>query len=319
MKPTQTSVTAGNTTANPSAMSALSIEDLLQKSIPADKNETNKPPAWQQVEPLPVAETIKAPPPPPPFGQPKAPPSPKVETGVYKGCYYYVGEEGETVIMRLAGLMERFWGAVIDSIITYLLSFLFYFIFFIFIGIASVTMPTSSSQKSRSYTSTESSLSSNSNFFEWIFSNLLTIIMVSTIPFLYHVITVFMGGQTIGHRINHIKVIHGGGTPITLGSAVLRALWGILYSFGLGLVAGIAVNLVLPLLIDDNILNQSNSRIAGQFISALFTIMIVVLAIYIIGYIAVLYVMLVDKGKQGMHDKMASTYVVEAIPLSTGN
>ena len=129
MKPIQTNVTAGNTIASTSANSTLSIEDLLQKTLPADKSETDNPPVWQQLKPSPATEAVK-PPPTPPFSEPKVPPSPKVETGVYKGCYYFTGEDGETVIMRLAGLMGRFWGAVIDSIITYLLSSLFYLIFF---------------------------------------------------------------------------------------------------------------------------------------------------------------------------------------------
>jgi uncharacterized RDD family membrane protein YckC len=312
MQPAQPATTPKDGSSKAAATSTLSIDDLLRPAVSTTENTENDyrnvppPPPYGSSQPAQEIYTAPAPPKQKPFGN-------GPEKGVYRGCYYFTGAEGETVIMRLSNLPVRFFGAVIDYIICILLTIGFYIFLSIAIGVSSIFIRDSSFGGS---TTRYSSSSSGSSFFDLVLSNLLSIIIYGTIPFLYHVSSLLFSGRTVGHRTFGIKVIREGGNPVSLISAVLRAIWGIGYGFLLFIIAGLLVDLVFPILMGQTRNARNGTEFARMLLDSMLLLFVFVMVIYVVGYMLVLMVMLLDKGRQGMHDKMAGTYVVDARPLS---
>jgi uncharacterized RDD family membrane protein YckC len=114
------------------------------------------------------------------------------------------------------------------------------------------------------------------------------IILPVLFGFLYHTILVGLTGQTLGDRLLKIKVIRRGGRAVGLISGVVRALYGLVPS----LIASI-ITLVFPA-------DSRNSVSTGSLIGA---------AIFVLTALGMAWA-LFDKGHQGLHDKLADTYVV---------
>jgi uncharacterized RDD family membrane protein YckC len=117
---------------------------------------------------------------------------------------------------------------------------------------------------------------------------LAVIILPVLFGFLYHTILVGLTGQTLGDRLVKIKVIRRGGRAVGLVSGVVRALYGLAPA----LIAAI-ITLVFPPATRNEV---SPGTLIGAAISALTGL----------GMAWALF----DKGRQGLHDKLADTYVV---------
>jgi uncharacterized RDD family membrane protein YckC len=117
---------------------------------------------------------------------------------------------------------------------------------------------------------------------------LALIILPVLFGFLYHTILVGLTGQTLGDRLLKIKVIRRGGRAVGLVSGVVRALYGLAPA----LIAAI-ITLVYPA-------GPRNSVSPGTLIGAAIS------ALTALGMAWAFF----DKGRQGLHDKLADTYVV---------
>lgn len=115
-------------------------------------------------------------------------------------------------------------------------------------------------------------------------------ILPTLFGFLYHTILVGLTSQTLGHRLMGIKVIKRGGRAVGMVSGIVRALY--------GLVPGLFITLV-----GLTVTQTTDSD----------TLMIIAIYLLIYGIAALgLAWALVDKDHQGIHDKLADTYVVSA-------
>ncbi|MBN9391760.1 MAG: RDD family protein [Chloroflexi bacterium] len=106
--------------------------------------------------------------------------------------------------------------------------------------------------------------------------------------FLYHTILVGLTGQTLGDRLLKIKVLRRGGKAVGLVSGVVRALYGLVPAI---ISAILALNLPA---------SSRNSVSPGSIIGA------VISGVTALGLAWALF----DKSHQGLHDKLADTYVV---------
>jgi uncharacterized RDD family membrane protein YckC len=119
---------------------------------------------------------------------------------------------------------------------------------------------------------------------------LAAVIMPVLLGFLYHTILVGLTGQTFGHRLLRIKVIRRGGQAVGLVSGIVRALYGLAPTF-----AATFLGIIFPS-------DASGRNVLASFLS---------LAIVTLTALGMAWA-LVDKGHQGLHDKLADTYVVSA-------
>lgn len=188
------------------------------------------------------------------------------EYGVERGFYFFTDDVGEINLHALAGLWPRLVGAVADAIITAILGVIFFY------AISMIIV--------------------NRNLFSSITGIYLAGIILPTLTgFLYHTLLVGMGGQTLGHRWQGIKVIRRGGRAVGIVSGTVRALYGIVPSILVSLVGYFA----LP-----------QTTIAGALVIVGIDLLIYALAAF--GLVWCLF----DRHHQGLHDKLADTYVVSA-------
>lgn len=121
---------------------------------------------------------------------------------------------------------------------------------------------------------------------------LAVIILPTLFGFLYHAVLVGLTGQTLGHRLLGIKVIRRGGRAVGLVSGVVRALYGLVPA-----IVATVVNLLWP-----SAASSRNSYGLGSIVS---------LVIVVLTALGMAFALL-DKNRQGLHDKLADTYVVSA-------
>ena len=247
---------------------------------------------------------------PPPYHDPRPGQNPPAGNGVYRSCYFFTDELGGTIVMQLASLNRRFWGAVLDAIFSGLLNLAFWIGASFVIAFLSIATGSVSQRNLTSDTATDTLL-----------PTLLSFLIASTIPFLYHVLLVGLRGQTYGHSICDIRVIRSQSFSVGLVPAMIWALWGIAY----GLITSVIYSLMLTLLIPIFYAHTLNSIATASdptalFIGTLFQVLAAaLLTIFIVeggGALIVLLVLLSNPGRQGMHDKLADTYVVRTAPLT---
>lgn len=197
--------------------------------------------------------------------------------GVDRGFYYYTDDLGEIVIAPLGSFLRRFGGAVIDNILAGILIAILYFT----IGGFLIGSLVEHSYEQAYQSGQRISARQLSNDLSPLLMGLSVMGLVVT--FLYYFLLVGLGGQTLGHRFTKIKVIRAGGRAPGVFSSFIRTLY--------GTVPGV-LGLVLSAFL--------KPAIIGTILS---------LVLYIPVIIGLLWP-LFDRGKQGWHDKLASTYVV---------
>lgn len=106
--------------------------------------------------------------------------------------------------------------------------------------------------------------------------------------FLYHAFLVGLTSQTIGHRLLKIKVIRRGGRSVGLVSGTVRALYGLVPT-----LLTIIISLILPA--------DASGR---NTVASILSVGIVSLTALGMAW------SLLDNAHQGLHDKLADTYVV---------
>lgn len=214
-------------------------------------------------------------------------------SGVYKGCLYYPDGFGQTIVVPLAGFWVRFKAAALDYFVSAFFSVVFWVFAGFLIGKLEVIMNWAGMD------TTPVSVSQNFSTMDSILIQIFNFSYNEVIPFLYYVLMIGLTGQTLGMRWCEIRVIKKNDRSIGVFSAIIRALWGIVY-FAIVLFTSIFAASQL----------SNTPVIAGEYF---------LLFMLLFGFVAVALViilMLIDKGKQAMNDKLAGTYVVSITELT---
>lgn len=147
-----------------------------------------------------------------------APAGAQPETWSEDGMFYFTDKYGYTSSQEFASVGQRIGGAIIDGIITLLLTGIF-----LFAGIMAFGAGLSKQFNGVSRGSTANFLTLTG---ATIMLVLFILVVVFALPFFYHVILVGISGQTLGHRIVGIEVVRTSGPGVGFGPAFLRALYG---------------------------------------------------------------------------------------------
>jgi uncharacterized RDD family membrane protein YckC len=246
---------------------------------------------------------------PPGFTRADQRPSQATINGLYRGCYYYFDSEtSSTRAYQLAGLWSRIIGAIIDGILVFILNVIFWFVATIILSILVANAPDNDTAYYRS--------TSSPSFLENIGILMLPFMIGNMIPFLYHTGLVSMGGQTFGHRMSHILVVKRNSPTVGVVSAALRALWGLGYNFLIGVVAVLVWTVTIPILYASTIATNPNRAVSlNDFRLFASGTVLVFFLVYAVAIAIPLCMMAFTKSKQGMHDLLASTYVVYEKPI----
>lgn len=213
---------------------------------------------------------------PPPSGMYVAPPLPYAMPGsqnteeeagawVENGVFYFTDQYGYTASREIAGFWRRFFGAVIDGIVTNIVTFIITF--------AGTLLILSGNARQLNQVRSVS--------FSNLTGILLPILILAVVagiilPLCYYVILVGVSGQTLGHRAMGIEVVSKKGPGVSFGRSILRAAY------------GIPITLFL------------NERIESWGVLQIFALVL------LLGMAWAAF----DNGKQGLHDKLAGTYMV---------
>jgi uncharacterized RDD family membrane protein YckC len=246
---------------------------------------------------------------PPGFTRADQRPSQATINGLYRGCYYYYDSETSTTrAYQLAGLWSRIKGAIIDGILVFILNIIFWFVATIILSILIANVPDNDTAYYRS--NSAPSVLENIGIF------MLPFMIGNMIPFLYHTGLVSMGGQTFGHRMSHILVVKRNSHTVGVVSAALRAAWGLGYNFLIGVVAVLVWTVTIPILYAATIAANPNRAVSlNNFRLFASGTVLVFFLVYAAAIALPLCMMAFTKSKQGMHDLLASTYVVYDKPF----
>lgn len=206
-------------------------------------------------------------------------------SGFSKGYYFYPDPLGGLIAKEIGTMTRKFIGSIIDTI-------LLGFIVFVMVLLSAATIGTFNK--------------SNGGRLDQGQTILLTYVLPIGLSLVYNIFFVWLGGQTLGHRICGLKVIKRAGRRVGLISALVRATWGLIYSF----VTGFMLGLILVIFVwprgyqtkDDYISLWSRPYNSLAFI--------VTVGIPVIAMLVVAAVMLSNPGRRGMHDYLAGTYVI---------
>jgi uncharacterized RDD family membrane protein YckC len=203
-------------------------------------------------------------------------------------------------------LWSRIKGAIIDGIVVAVLNIIFWIVANIILGLLIANVPDTTSYRR----------TSSPGILEDIGILMLPFMINNLVPFLYHTGLVSLSGQTYGHRKSGILVVKRNSPTVGVVSAALRALWGLGYSFLVSVIAILLWIVTIPIFYAATIAANNNTAIslndARQF---LLGTILVFLLVYAAAIALPLCMMAFTKGKQGMHDMLASTYVVYEKPL----
>jgi uncharacterized RDD family membrane protein YckC len=237
-----------------------------------------EPPLWVQPNPRSAPNWN---PPPTSFGSPFENQTPtgnaELPTGVERGVFYYTDDVGDLNVVELGSFWRRVGGAVIDAILIGILVNILSFFMGVFLGINMAINLQEEARRTGTRVSEVKIEQAGSSLSIGLW------IMGVIVLFLYHFLLVGLGGQTIGHRLTKIKVLRAGGLAPGIISSALRALY--------GTVPGV----VLVIL---SLINPDFGNAVG-------------LLLYVLAALGLLWA-LIDPARQGLHDKLAKTYVVSA-------
>ena len=223
--------------------------------------------------------------------------------GFYKGCYIFPDEYGGTQVRPLASLPTRLVAAGIDGFVTYWINYAFFFVFVLLL-FGRLNVHTTPLQQFFEH-AISGNTSKDNPVADAAVASLILAFIGGAIPALYHTGLVTWGGRTLGHRLCGIQVIRSNGKGVGLISALVRALWGIGYSFTSGFIIGFVLGLTAQYITYSDI--GSFSVLSDQPTSP--GNLIFFAGLCFSGFI-VLMVMLTNPGRRGMHDMLADTYVV---------
>lgn len=214
-------------------------------------------------------------------------------SGVYKGCFYYPDGFGETIVVPLAGFWVRLKAAAIDYFVSYCFSLLFWILANIILNLLLNGMRFAGMDVNPINVPTQFST----------FDEIMVFLAISArnevIPFLYYVLMIGMSGQTFGMRWSDIRVVKKNDKPIGAFSAIVRALWGIIYFL---VIVFISFFVTVQI--------STTPAIFATFFFLLSSFLTFISMVLVIVW------MLLDKGKQAMNDKLAGTYVVKTTELT---
>ncbi|HEX2913843.1 MAG TPA: RDD family protein [Chloroflexia bacterium] len=202
-------------------------------------------------------------------------------SGVDRGVYYFTDDVGDVNVFALAGFVRRAIGAVVDAILLGILSLILYSV------MGPILIGSLLRKATEDYYRTGNEDSVVTSFADGLLLTALGMgVFLFIVSFLYPTLLVGLGGQTLGHRFMKIKVVRRGGRGVGLLSGAVRTLYGVVPNF---------VQLVLLFVFGTT----------GGWISLLISLLVM------LGFL----LPLVDKNRQGLHDKLADTYVVSTTPL----
>jgi curved DNA-binding protein CbpA len=234
--------------------------------------------------------------------------------GVQEGHYFFTNPRGEVVITQLTPLANRLLAVAIDGILmTAALNFILYTVVSLFLRMSGAW--SRNGQASFNGVFNQYSFSSG-NLTSAIFAILVPFLVISTVPFLYHVLAITMGGQTLGHWLCQSRVIRSQGQHLGIRQGITRSIWGIVVgSLGIIIVitslytvspyaTGELINAILtgtlPYNPDHNFILVGSVATAVTFLICAFFVIIPKL----------------NEGQQAMQDKWADTYVVNSKPIA---
>jgi uncharacterized RDD family membrane protein YckC len=233
--------------------------------------------------------------------------------GVQEGHYFFTNPRGEVVIMQLTPLVNRLLAAAIDGLLmTISLDFILYTVVSLFLRMSGAL-----SRNGQAFKGVFNLYSLTSgNLVSAIFTILMPFLVISTVPFLYHVLAITMGGQTLGHWLCQSRVIRSQGQHLGIMQGITRSIWGIVvgtlgivivvtslymvWPYATGELINTILTRTLPDRPDHNFILTSSVAVAVTLLICAFFITITAL----------------NEGQQAMQDKWADTYVVNSKPIA---
>lgn len=205
----------------------------------------------------------------------------KPNYGIDRGFFFYTASSGRVIARPLARLGNRITAAIIDWLLLFLLYLILGWLSFSLVG---------SNRLLLAFNLLDLFPGNLSNVYTraMIFGASPYVSIILVFGLLYHIALVANYGQTIGHRISNIKVIKTNGNSVDWGSAAIRALYGQVTGIITAVIAAV-VSRTLP--INDLLLSSLSITISS---------------LPLIGF----YLSEIDPARQGLHDKLANTYVV---------
>jgi uncharacterized RDD family membrane protein YckC len=203
----------------------------------------------------------------------------EISVGAHEGYYYFTDEYGYREKLPLASLGKRFGAVILDNIFFFVISFIGTLIVSIILGIGA------------------GSRASNAELSALVINMVIGLFLMQIVlQFLYYVVPIAISGQTMGKRLMKIEVVHKRKRAVGITSALLRVgyNWAALIPNVLAYVA---------------IFNPGVTRNSTLFNTLQVTTSWLPFALTL-GILWAIF----DKNKQGFHDKLAGTYVVDVSP-----
>jgi uncharacterized RDD family membrane protein YckC len=203
----------------------------------------------------------------------------EVTVGAHEGFYYFTDEYGYREQLPLASIGKRIGALILDTILYFPIAMFGTFVVFMFL------VPTGRGRMTSAQTST-------------LFLNIIIglFLMQLVLQFLYYVVPIAISGQTMGKRLMKIEVVHKRKRGVGIKSALLR----VGYNWASLLPNVLAYVAVFNPRLFDNFPLFDTLQVTTSWLPLALTL----------GILWAIF----DKNKQGFHDKLAGTYVVDTSP-----
>lgn len=203
----------------------------------------------------------------------------EITNGAHEGFYYFTDEYGYREQLPLASIGKRIGALILDTIFYFPIAMFGTFVVFMFL------VPSGRGRITDAQTST-------------LFLNIIIglFLMQIVLQFLYYVVPTAISGQTMGKRLMKIEIVHKRKRSVGIKSALLR----VGYNWASLLPNVLAYVGVFNPRLFDNFPLFDTLQLTTSWLPLALTL----------GILWAIF----DKNKQGFHDKLAGTYVVDVSP-----